>query len=305
MQILHKTNYDFVSKRKFFIVLSICIIVGGIIFSSVIGLDYGIDFEGGIEMVTQFEKPINTERVREAVESTGIKDAEIKSFGSDNQYIIRIKSSGTATETIANAIANAIPDVKMDLVKVDNIGPKIGSELRMHGFLAILITMVFMLIYIAFRFEFMFGIGAIVALVHDIMITFTISIILQKTGIATMEINMTFLAAMLTVVGHSINHTVIIFDRVRENMDLMKGQSFEHIVNTSVNNTLSRTVVTVLTVLIVLVVLMLFGGPVLRPFAIIMILGTVFGVYSSIWISSSVVIWYHERKEKKKLQTAK
>ncbi|MCL2311867.1 MAG: protein translocase subunit SecF, partial [Firmicutes bacterium] len=145
-----------------------------------------------------------------------------------------------------------------------------------------------------------YGLGAVIAILHDVVITFIVALIIHKSGLINMEINITFLAAMLTVVGYSISNTVIIFDRVRENNELMRGKEISVIVNTSVNETLNRTVITVFTMLLVLVTLILFGGPVLLPFAVIMTLGTTFGVYSSIYISSSFVIWYIEKKNLKK-----
>ncbi|MCL2039304.1 MAG: protein translocase subunit SecF [Bacteroidetes bacterium] len=306
MQIFHKTNFDFVSKRKIFLTLSVIIISGGILLTAFLGLDYGIDFEGGIELAVKFEQPINTERIRSAVSEIGIQGSEIKSFGAENQYIIRVKKSSestadivNATKVIADAINNATPESEMTLLKVDEIGAKIGAELRNQAILAMIIAFVLMLIYIAFRFEFVYGLGAVFALLHDIVVTFTVALVLHKSGLVTLEINQTFLAAMLTVIGYSINNTVIIFDRIRENVGLMKGKEFINIANISINETLSRTVITVTTVLLVLITLIIFGGPVLLPFALIMTLGTVFGVYSSIYISSSFVIWFQDRKAKK------
>jgi preprotein translocase SecF subunit len=301
MQIFHKANFDFVSKRKLFLILSIIFIIGGMLLSGILGLDYGIDFEGGIEMAVKFEKPINTERIREAVSKIGIQGAEVKSFGAENQYIIRIKKSSQPIKEIAEAINTAIPEYQMVLLKVDEIGAKIGGELRNQAILAIVFALLLLLIYIAFRFEFIYGLGAVFAILHDIVVTFTVTIALHKLGVVTMEINQIFLAAMLTVIGYSINNTVVIFDRIRENNVLMKGKDFIYIVNSSVNETLSRTVITVITVLLALVTLIIFGGPVLLPFALIMTLGTIFGVYSSIYISSSFVIWFQERKEKSRI----
>jgi len=300
MQIFGKTNFDFVSKRKMFLIASVIVIIGGIALSGLLGLDYGIDFEGGVEMVTEFEKPVNTERIRDAVTGLGILGAEIKTFGAPNQYIIRIKQTGTPASDVAEAINQSFPDIEMNLIKIDEIGPKIGSELRFQAFLSMFLALVAMLIYIAFRFEFVYGLGAVIAILHDIVVTFIVALIIHKSGLINMEINITFLAAMLTVVGYSISNTVIIFDRVRENNELLKGKDISTIVNTSVNETLNRTVITVFTMLLVLVTLILFGGPVLLPFAVIMTLGTTFGVYSSIYISSSFVIWFIERNKNKK-----
>jgi preprotein translocase subunit SecF len=305
MQLLKNTNIDFVGKRKFFMILSICIIAGGIILVSALGLDYGIDFEGGIEMVTEFEQPINTERIRDAVTSLGIEGAEIKSFGGNNQYVIRIKTTTTPTTEIANAIDKAIPDIGMKLIKVDQIGPKIGTELRNQSLLAVLLGMIAILIYVAFRFEFAYGLGAVLALLHDVITTVTVAVILEKTGLVTIEVNQMFIAAVLTVIGYSINDTVVIFDRIRENKEMMKGKSFATICNISINETLSRTIITAFTVLIALIALLALGGPVLRPFAVMMFAGTIFGCYSSIYIASSFVIFYNERKEKKASEKGK
>jgi len=299
MQIFHKANFDFVSKRKIFLILSVIFIFAGILIPGLLGLDYGIDFEGGVEMAVKFEKPIKTERIRNAVSNIGIQGAEVKSFGKENQYIIRIKKPTLPLVEIAETINKAIPEYKMSLLKVDEIGAKIGAELRNQAILAIVIALILLLIYIAFRFEFVYGLGAVFAILHDIVVTFAVSIALHKLGVVIMEINQIFLAAMLTVIGYSINNTVVIFDRIRENNVLMKGKDFIFIVNSSVNETLSRTVITVITMLLALVTLIIFGGPVLLPFALIMTLGTIFGVYSSIYISSSFVIWYQEQKIKK------
>ncbi|MDR0926231.1 MAG: protein translocase subunit SecF [Ignavibacteria bacterium] len=304
MQIFHNPNINFVGYRKMFLRASIIITIIGIILIPTIGMDFGIDFEGGTEMITEFAKPINTERIRDAVIGLGIEGAEIKSFGGDNQYIIRIKHSGTPASTIAEAIDKAIPDIDMKLIKVDEIGAKIGAETRNQAFIAMGLAMLGLLIYIAFRFEFVYGVGAVFAILHDIIITFVISLIIHRLGVTQIEINQTFLAAILTVIGYSINDTVIIFDRIRENMVVMKGKTISDITNASINETLSRTVITVLTVVIVLVVLIILGGPVLLPFAIVMLLGVVFGTYSSIYIASNVVIILHERKDRAALATA-
>ena len=299
MQIFQKANFDFVSKRKIFLILSVIFITGGMLISGLLGLDYGIDFEGGVEMAVKFEKSINTERIRDVVTEIGIQGAEIKSFGAEGQYIIRIKKSSQSAREVVEAINKAIPEYQMTLLKVDEIGAKIGAELKNQAIIAIVLALLLLLLYIAFRFEFVYGLGAVFAILHDIVVTFTVAVALHKIGIVVMEINQIFLAAMLTVIAYSINNTVVIFDRIRENNILMKGKDFNFIVNSSINETLSRTVITVITMILALVTLLIFGGPVLLPLALIMLLGTVFGVYSSIYISSSFVIWLQERKAKK------
>ncbi len=298
MQFFGETKFDFLSKRKIFLAMSIIIMSLGVALTAIIGLDYGIDFEGGMELAVQFKSPVKTDRIRDAVKELGFTGAEIKTFGGHNQYMIRIKQSENATKEIGEALNKAIPDVEMVVLKMELIGPKIGSELRTQALISMIIALGALLLYIAFRFEFVYGLGAVIAILHDIIVTFSVALILHKTGIVNMEINQTFLAAMLTVIGYSINNTVIIFDRIRENIEILKGKSLVDIANISINDTLSRTIITVLTTLIVLITLLIFGGPVLKPFAVIMTLGTIFGVYSSIYISSSFVIWFVERKQK-------
>ena len=290
MQIFKKTNFDFVSKRKIFLTLSIILITAGFIVSFSLGLDYGIDFEGGVEMIAEFSKPVNTEQIRSAILGIGLTGAEIKSFGGENQYMIRIKKTDKKAKDIVEEIHKAIPDNEVKLLKVDEIGAKIGNELRNQAIIAVIIALALLLIYIAFRFEFIFGLGAVIAIIHDAVVTFTVALVIHKLGIATIEIDQVFLAAMLTVICYSVTNTIIIFDRVRENLELMKGRDFVYVTNTSINETLNRTVITVITILMVLVTLIIFGGPVLLSFALIMTLGTIFGVYSSIYISTSFVI---------------
>ncbi len=300
MQFFGKTYFNFLKYRKVFLIISVVLIVAGFIISAAIGLDYGIDFEGGTELSVKFEKPINTDRIRQAVEGLGIKGAEIKSFGSVTQYMIRIKQSAKTPKEVGEAIDQAIPEIKMTVLQMNQIGPKIGSELRTQAIIAIVLALVALLIYVAFRFEFIYGCGAVIAIIHDIVVTFTIALILHNLGIVNMEINLTFLAAMLTVMGYSINATVIVFDRMRGNREYSRDKSILEIANSSINETLSRTVITVGTTLIVLVVLIIFGGAVLKPFAVVMTLGVVIGVYSSIYISTSFVCWAFERKQLKK-----
>lgn len=303
MQFFHGTKIDFVGKRTIFLFMSIALIVIGIAGTIGLGIDYGIDFEGGTEMAVEFQKPIKTHAVRTAVEDAGIKGSEIKSYGHSNQFLIRIKNEENAASNIGAAFSKDLKDNPYTVLKSDKIGPKIGGELRSQAFLAVLLSVIAILLYVAFRFEFVFGLGAIIALVHDVIITFTMIVLLQKTGIAELEVNQTILAAMLTVIGFSINDTVIIFDRIRENKDSHKGLSFTKLVNLSINETLSRTINTVMTVVIVLVVLVLFGGSVLQGFALTMLLGIIFGTYSSIYIASSFVIWYLEKVKKHKVDT--
>ena len=301
MQIFDKTNIDFVSARKIFVIFSIAFILFGIIFAIIVPPEFGIDYTGGAEVAVKFEKNITTDKVRSIITESGLKNPEIKSFGGENEFLIRIKEFGDVQVKIQEALSKAEGN-SFQILKVDKIGAKIGGEMRRDAFIAVILAMIAMLIYIGFRFEFTFGIGAVIALVHDVLVTITIIILLDHLGVMDLEINQALIAALLTVVGYSVNNTVIIFDRIRENKELHKGMNFLKLVNLSINETLSRTIVTVLTVLFALGALLVFGGPVLQGFAFTMFVGTIAGTYSSIYISTNFVIWYIEKIKKQNIE---
>lgn len=301
MQLLDKTNIDFVSARKIWVIVSAILVIFGIIFAIIVPPEFGIDYTGGAEVAVKFEKNITTDQLRSVVAESGLRNPEIKSFGAENEFLVRVKEFGDVQVKIQEALST-IEGNNFEILKVDKIGAKIGGEMRRDAFIAVILAVVAMLIYIGFRFEFTFGIGAVIALTHDVLVTITIIIIFDHLGILDLEINQALIAALLTVVGYSVNNTVIIFDRIRENKEIHKGMNFLKLVNLSVNETLSRTIVTVLTVLFALGALLIFGGPVLQGFAFTMFVGTVVGTYSSIYISSNFVIWYLEKVKKQNLE---
>jgi len=303
MRFFKNPNINFLKYRKLFVNLSITLIIACIIITIIEGVEYGIDFAGGTEVAISVSKPLSTDKIRSVVTKSGLTGVEIKSFGEENQFLIRTMESTNAPELISNSLTKAFPNEKVTIMKVDKIGPKIGSELRAQAFWAVLLAVIVILIYLAFRFEFIFGLGAIVALVHDVILTFTIAVTLNNLGIFNLEVNLSILAAMLTVVGYSVNDTVIIFDRIRENKERHKGMNFIKLANLSINETLSRTVNTVSTTLLALLSLFIFGGPVLQGFALIMIIGIILGTYSSVYIASAFVIWYLERIKKIDLES--
>jgi preprotein translocase subunit SecF len=302
MQFFGKTNIDFVSKRKLWVIFSVGIVVIGVIFAFIFPPEFGIDYTGGSEVAVSFNNDIHTDQIRSAISDAGIKNAEIKSFGEKNQFLIRVAELGDIQVKIQDALAH-IEGTTPTILKVDKIGAKIGGELRFQALIAVVLAMVAMLIYIGFRFEFIFGLGAIIAMIHDVGFTIAIILIVNGLGWMDLEINQSILAAILTVVGYSINDTVIVFDRVRENRDVHKGMNMIKLFNLSVNETLSRTINTVLTVVITLVVLLAFGGPVLQGFSFVMLIGIIIGTYSSIFIASNFVIFYHETVKKEDLET--
>jgi preprotein translocase subunit SecF len=304
MQFFHGTNIDFVGIRKQFFIVSLIVTIGGLIATGILGIEYGIDFVGGTEIALQVNKPVHTDVIRKAVTKAGVSSEEVKSYGKDNQYLIRIKESGAAANKVEEALKTNLADDGVTILKKDTIGPKIGKELRTQALWAVLLSVVAMLIYIGFRFEFVYGMGAIVALVHDVVFTFGIIVTVGHTGLINLEMSQGILAAMLTVVGYSVNDTVIIFDRIRENLTKHKGMNFIKLVNMSVNETLSRTINTVMTVVLVLLTMVLLAGPVLQGFAFTMLIGIVVGTYSSIYIASSFVIFYLQHVKKVKFEDA-
>ncbi|MGB9771949.1 MAG: protein translocase subunit SecF [Candidatus Kapaibacteriota bacterium] len=298
MQFFKKPNIDFVGQRnKFFIASSIMICLS-IILILIFGFRFGIDFTGGTEIAFFVEKNLNTDELRKILAKNNIFPDEIKSFGEKNHFLLRLKEVGDEASKIETSLLTALKDYSIQILKKDTIGPKIGAELRFQAFIAVLLSIIAMLIYIGLRFEFIFGLGAIIALIHDVIFTLGMIILFDKLGIINLEINQGIIAALLTVVGYSVNDTVIIFDRIRENREKQKGIPFAKIANSSINETLSRTIITVLTVLLVLLVMDFFSGPVLQGFAFTMTVGVIVGTYSSIYIATSFVLFYMQKVKK-------
>lgn len=298
MQFFYGTKIDFVGKRQIFFIVSSIIIIGGLIATFGLGVKYGIDFEGGTELVVKVSDDVNTGDIRDVVESTGITGSEVKSYGKTNQYSIRVKASMEDKEKVKNALIEKFSLTNEAFDQEKSIGPKVGGEMKQDAFIAVFLAILAILMYIAFRFEFVYGLGAIVALAHDVIVTFSFLVIFHHAGIMNLEMNITILAGLLTVVGFSINDTVIIFDRVRENLERHKGMPFTKLVNMSINETMTRTVNTVLTVVLVLATMVALGGPVIEGFALTMLIGILTGTYSSVYIASSFVIWFLEKVKK-------
>ncbi|MFN3306528.1 MAG: protein translocase subunit SecF [Candidatus Kapaibacteriota bacterium] len=298
MQFFKKTNIDFIGKRKLFFIISSILIGFSILLVLIFGFRFGIDFTGGTEIAFKVEKDISIDQLRTTLTNSKILPDEIKSYGEKNQFLLRFKEVGEDATKVETALLGTLRDYSVQILKKDTIGPKIGKELRFQAFIAVLLSIIAMLIYIGLRFEFTFGLGAIIALIHDVIFTLGMIVLFDKLGIINLEINQGIIAALLTVVGYSVNDTVIIFDRIRENREKHKGIPFAKIANLSINETLSRTVITVLTVLIVLVVMVFFSGPVLQGFAFTMTIGIIVGTYSSIFVATSFVLWFMKKIKK-------
>ncbi|MCB9057187.1 MAG: protein translocase subunit SecF [Calditrichae bacterium] len=296
MQIFKNANFQFISKRKTGYIVSSILIIASII-SLIIhgGPKYNIDFTGGSLVHLKFEKPVAIEDVRALLSKSGFTDAEIKHFGSPTEVSIRIGVSQTRDSLsylIESGIHQAMPDNPFEERRNEIVGPKIGKELIVDALLAIFWSMILILIYVMWRFEFKFSVGAIAALLHDIIITLGIF------SIFDIEISSPIIAAVLTIVGYSLNDTIVVFDRIRENLKAASKNisDISGIVNNSINQTLSRTIITSGTTLMVVIVLFFFGGEVLKTFALALIIGIGIGTYSSIFVASPIVIDWRTKK---------
>jgi preprotein translocase subunit SecF len=295
MEFLVGTKFNFLGHRRAAFILSVVLIVAGAI--SLLahgGPRLGIDFQGGILMQVQFEQPIPAQDIRDALANVGLADSEIQHFGGDREAIIRVGEEAggeDVTDEIMGALNDAHPGNPAEVRRVELVGPKVGSELRNRATLAILYALVGILIYISLRFEFKFAVGAVAALVHDVLIT------LGVFSLLGLEVTLPVVAALLTIVGYSLNDTIVIYDRIREDRRKMYGKSFVDIVNTSLNESLSRTIVTSVTTLVVVICLFAFGGEVIRDFAFALMIGVIVGTYSSLYVASPLVVEWQVHAE--------
>ena len=302
MQIIKDSKIDFINNSRFTILLSGALILAGI-FSLIInnGPKLSIDFKGGTLIAVQYTKPININDLRSQLKNVNIdgqsfdfSTSEIKHFGDNSNVSVRIanlenepeKFSQNFIDILKDIYPDALPEDKDDFIlSIDKVGPKIGSELSGKAIMAIIYAITLILIYISFRFEFTYAIGAIAAIAHDVIITLGVFSILGY------EISLSIIAAFLTIVGYSLNDTIVIFDRIRENMKSLKRESVVSIVNKSINESLSRTIVTSLTTLFVVLTLYFFGGEVIHYFSFALIIGVLVGTYSSIFVASLIVVY--------------
>lgn len=309
MDLIKKTNFDFVSQRNKFFMASLVINVVGLIAVFVLGMDLGIDFTGGTQVTVAFRKNTATaDDVRGALAQLGFAGAELKSFGKPGQYLIRINKTGNATEVSAQIVASLQQKFQNDQVEMlgaDNVEKKVSSELAWGAAKSLTVAFIVIVLYVAFRFEFVYGVATIVALLHDVLMAFVISALFNKTGLLNLEFSLNSLAAYLTILGYSINDSVVVFDRIRENREKHKGMPLAELVNLSINETLSRTLITGVSVLVALLTMVFIGGDVLEGFAFTMFIGVIIGTYSSVYIAASFVIWYQERVRHKRVGDVK
>ena len=301
MRIIKETHIDFMSRTFFAGCLSAILIIIGI--ASIVmngGPKLSIDFKGGTLVAVNFTEPVDINKIRSSMAEVSIdgqtfdfSKEEIKHFGDETNVAIRLASlenepprfSNRVAESLASVYPEFVPEEKQDFIlSIDKVGPKVGAELSGDAILAILYALGFILIYISIRFEFKYAVGAIAALTHDVLITLGVFSVLGY------EISLAVIAAFLTIVGYSLNDTIVIFDRVRENVKASKGASMESVINQSINESLSRTIITSLTTFLVVLILFLVGGEVIHTFSFAMLIGVIIGTYSSIFVASPVVI---------------
>ena len=291
------TNFDFVGRMNYAFGISLALIIISI--ASIVwhgGLNYGIDFAGGTLVQIKFQKETPAERIHSALKPIGLENSIIQSFG-PNEVVVRVgeveRAGGELSQKIKESLAQALGEGAFEVRRVEVVGPKVGRDLTRKAILAIVFSWIGMLVYIAWRFEFRYAVGGILALVHDTIITIGAMSLLNK------EFDLTIVAALLTIIGYSINDTIVVFDRIRENVRKNIKQPLAEVINSSINQTLSRTILTSLTVFLVLLALFFLGGPVIHDFSFALLVGVVVGTYSSIFIASAIVLAWERVKPSK------
>lgn len=290
---LSHTKIDFMKVHKFALIMSVVCMVASIGLVAVKGLNFGIDFSGGILIEARINGEFDIAKVRHAL-SSEIKDVQIQNVG-EADLLIRVAKSDEEQSVMVKKIQDILSKdfSNIEYRKVDYVGPQVGSELILKGFMALLLSFAFIMVYIWVRFDWQFGIGGIFALIHDAILT------VGFYSISGLEFNLTSIAAILTVIGYSINDSVVIYDRIRENMRRYKKMDFSDVINSSANSTLSRTVLTGGVTLVSILALIIFGGEALYSFSVATFVGIVIGTYSSIYISAPILIYFDPRKKEK------
>lgn len=308
MALFENANYDFIKWRWHALILSTVVVLAGIGYGVSRGIPLGIDFSGGTIMVVKFEQPVSDDQVRQAIVAAIPGEQVIQSYGNpaQNQKVIRlpqlIQEDGASLDQNARAVTDALAKAslgKIEVLSQDLVGPVIGADLQRRGIYAVLASIIGITIYIGLRFRFAFAIGAIAATFHDIMVTVAFLFFMGY------DLSLNVVAALLTITGYSVNDTIVIFDRVRENLRSRRRESLERVVNESVNQTLSRTIITAGTTFLAVLALYLFGGEVLEAFAFTMLVGIVSGTYSTIFIASSIAIILGTRQARGRTQGAR
>jgi preprotein translocase subunit SecF len=291
----NKTMIDFMGKSKLAIIFSLTLIIISLVSITIRGLNLGIDFTGGYLIEAGYQTDVNLDEVRSALNNAAFKDAQVQNFGSSKDIIVRIAPRDDINKaTIGDNILSILKTTSTEDVsmrRVEFVGPQVGDELRDDGGIALLVALIGILIYISLRFQLKSALGAILALIHDVIITVGVFALFQ------LEFDLTVLAAILAVIGYSLNDTVVVLDRVRETFRSIRKTAPEEIINISINETLSRTLMTSFTTLLVLFALFFLGGEIIHDFALALLVGICIGTYSSIYIASSSLLWMNIHKQ--------
>ena len=288
------TRIDFIGKKKYTIWISAIVLLislGAVFLFG--GLKYGVDFAGGILIQVKFSKPVDISEVRNAMDVMGSKEAMVQAFGGENEYLIRVEKASGDLEALSKKIQSSLQeqfkDKPLEIRRVEVVGPKVGKDLKERALLAVGLSFLAILLYVAWRFkQVSYGLGGIVALFHDVVVTY------GAISIAGIEYSLNVMAVILTIIGFSINDTIVIFDRVREDVKKFRKEDLETIFNTAINETLGRTILTSGTVMMVVLILFFFGGPVIHDFAFALIVGLITGTYSTVYIASPVVLFWEK-----------
>jgi preprotein translocase subunit SecF len=300
LRILHDTNFDFIKPWRIMASVTAAWVLVGAVFLAMRGIPLSTEFTGGTLMQLSFTRPANIGEIRQVVSASGHPGAEIQQFGSDREFTVRAKPR-EATGEAAAASGGALTAREIEsglkqhfgntvsVVRREFVGPRVGEELRRNATIAMLISFAVTLIYLAMRFEWRFGLAAVLATAHDILTTFAFLAIMR------LEVSLTVVAAILTVIGYSLNDTIIIFDRVRENLRKQRKESFRQVLNRSINETLPRSVLTHATTIAATLALLFFAGEVIRPFAWVMTFGILTGTFSSIYVAGVLLLWIETR----------
>ena len=293
MQLINpKNTIDFMGKRKLAIAFSVILLLISIASLAVKGLNFGIDFTGGTLIEVTYPEPVDLADVRSQLSDHGFEGAVVQHFGTARDVLIRLAPTEESSAQLSNRVLDALgQERKIEVKRVEFVGPQVGDELAEDGGLAMLTALAGILIYVYFRFEIRFSLGSVMALVHDVLIT------LGFFSITQLEFDLTVLAAVLAVIGYSLNDTIVVYDRIRENFRKIRKGTPEEVINRSVTQTLSRTVMTSLTTLLVLIALFVFGGETIHAFSEALIVGIVVGTYSSIYVASSLALMLGVSKE--------
>ena len=299
IELLGKTNINFIALRKYAFVLSAILVTLGVI--ALVQLvrgkaNLGIDFAGGTAVQLKFERPFQLDKARQALDGNGFKDSELQQFTEGNKLLIQVKKStnvplGKVADRIVAIFAEEFSDNKFAVDSTTEIGPKVGKSLQHDTLIAVILSVVGMIVYLAWRFEFIFGVAAAIATFHDVLTVLGVFFILGK------EVNLLLVTALLTLAGYSLTDTVVVYDRIRENLRLRTKNPLETVINNSINEVLSRTIVTTITVFLACLALFFFGGEVIHDFSFALLVGICVGTYSSVFVASPLV--YEWRKGKK------